>query len=264
MDLPTDKMVAEKDGGIGWMTFNNPARRNAISFEMRLAMLEILADFQSDDAVRVIVLRGAGDKAFVAGSDISQFDKRRATPEQQAEYAEISGRVQAAYDKLTKPVIAMIHGFCLGAGVGTALNADIRIASDDAQFGIPAGRLGIAYAYGPVKRLVEIVGPSAAKEMLLTARRFSAHEAKDMGLVSKVVPVAALESAVRETADQIVANAPLSMHAAKALVDQAIKDSVDRDSALCAELVKRCMGSEDYKEGRTAFMEKRKPVWKGR
>ncbi|MFM1816326.1 MAG: short-chain-enoyl-CoA hydratase, partial [Pseudomonadota bacterium] len=162
MELATDRMIAEKDGAIGWMIFNNPERHNAISYEMRLAILDILAEFERDPAIRVIVLKGAGEKAFVAGSDISQFDKKRATPEQQADYASVSGRVQDAYDALSKPLIAMIQGYCLGAGVGTALNADIRIASEDAQFGIPAGRLGIAYPYAALKRLVDVVGASAA------------------------------------------------------------------------------------------------------
>lgn len=264
MRSATDHMIAEKDGSIGWMTFNNPARHNAISYEMRLTILEILADFERDEAIRVIVLKGAGEKSFVAGSDISQFGSKRATPEQQADYAKVSASVQDAYEALTKPLIAMIHGYCLGAGVGVALNADIRIASDNAQFGIPAGRLGIAYPLGPVKRLVDAVGPVYAKEMLLTARRFSADEAKAIGLVNHVVPRTDLEDKVREIAAMISANAPLSMQAGKGLVNEIVKDARDRDDEKCSELVRRCLQSEDYREGRTAFMEKRPPVWKGR
>ncbi len=264
MQLSTSHMIGEKDGVIGWMTFNNPERHNAISYEMRQAILEILADFERDSAVRVIVLKGAGERAFVSGSDISQFDKRRATPDQQQEYSAMSQRVQAAYEALTKPLVAMIRGYCLGGGLATALNADIRIAAEDAQFGIPAGRLGIAYNPDGVKRLVDLVGPSRTKEILFTAKRFSAVEAYDMGLINKVVPTGQLEATVRELAETIAANAPLSLHASKILVDEAVKDLEDRNLELCNSAVQTCMQSEDYKEGRTAFMEKRKPVWKGR
>lgn len=264
MQLATDKMIAVKENGIGWMTFNNPERRNAISYEMRQAILQILDDFESDSSIRVIVLKGAGDKAFVSGSDISQFEKRRATPEQQQEYAELSTRVQQRYDSLTKPLIAMIKGYCLGGGLGTALNADLRVAAEDSEFGVPAGRLGIVYNWRGVKRLTALVGPAHAKEMLFTARRFSAAEALRMGLVNKVVPRAELESCVRELAAMIAANAPLSVAGGKRMVDEAMKDPDERDEAMCKALSKAALASEDYVEGRRAFMEKRKPNWVGR
>jgi enoyl-CoA hydratase/carnithine racemase len=264
MNLTTDKMLARKDGAIGWMTFNNPARHNALSYEMRLAVLQILEDFDKDEAIRVIVMHGAGEKSFVSGADISQFDAMRATPEQQAEYERVSQAMQARLTTLSKPLIAMIRGYCMGGGLQTALSADLRIASDDSQFGIPAGRLGIAYAWTSVAKLVETVGPATAKHILFTAKRFPAAEALRMGLVTQVVPAGELEAATRELANTIAGNAPLSLIAAKRAIDELAKDPGQRDEAGAKAAAQRAMQSEDFKEGRKAFMEKRAPVWKGR
>ncbi len=264
MQLATDQMIAEKDAGIGWITFNNPARRNAISVAMRHAILQIMEDFGTDDGVRVIVMKGAGGKAFVSGADISEFEKERNTEEQRAAYAALSQRVSDAMNSMEKPMVAMINGFCLGGGLGTALTADIRIAADDAQFGIPAARMGLGYPYRGMKALVDVVGPAYAKEIMFTARRFSAEEALRIGLVNRVVPVAALEETVRELAATIAANAPLTVRASKAIIGEALKDEGARDMALCERLAEGCMASEDYKEGRRAFMEKRPPAFVGR
>jgi enoyl-CoA hydratase/carnithine racemase/2-hydroxychromene-2-carboxylate isomerase len=182
LELKTDKMLAEKAAGIGWMTFNNPARRNATSLEMWQAIADILGDFAADPAVRVVVMRGAGDKAFVSGADISQFEDQRADAQGAARYNEIAERARAAMAALDKPLIAMIHGYCLGGGVAIAMAADMRFAADDSIFGIPAARLGISYGFGYLKKLVDLVGPAYAKEILLTARRFSAEEALGIGL----------------------------------------------------------------------------------
>jgi len=264
MQLATDKMLARKDGAIGWMTFNNPERHNALSYEMRLAILEILNDFEKDANIRVIVMTGAGERSFVSGADISQFDSMRSTPEQQAEYERVSQAVQTRYATLEKPLVAMVRGYCLGGGLQTALAADLRIASEDSQFGIPAGRLGIAYSWPNVAKLVETVGPSTAKLILFTAKRFSAAEALRMGLVNQVVPAAELERTVRELAETIAGNAPLSLVAAKRAIDELAKDAGERDEAAARASAARAMASEDFKEGRKAFMEKRKPVWQGR
>ncbi|MDA0652241.1 MAG: enoyl-CoA hydratase [Proteobacteria bacterium] len=264
LTLATDKMIAEKTDGIGWMTFNNPARRNAIGFAMREAILEILADFESDPDVRVIVMKGAGDKAFVSGSDISEFAERRATPEQREIYDELSSRVGAAYNNIEKPLIAMIRGFCLGGGLGTAMQADLRIASDDSQFGIPAAKLSIGYPYHNMKKIIDVVGPARTKEIMFTGRRFSAAESLAMGLVNQVVPVEALEKTVHDLAATIAGNAPLTIRASKTIVNEAMKSPEDRDLALCQEQVDACMDSSDFAEGRTAFMEKRKPQFMGK
>lgn len=264
LELKTDKMLAEKADGIGWMTFNNPERRNATSLEMWQAIAVILDDFAADPAVRVVVMRGAGDKAFVSGADISQFEDQRANAEAAARYNEVADGARAAMAALDKPLIAMIRGYCLGGGVALAMAADMRFAADDASFGIPAARLGISYGFGYLKKLVDLVGPAYAKEMLLTARRFGAAEALHIGLVNRVVPVAELEATVREVCAAIIDNAPLSIVANKATIDEALKDPDARDMARIDELARVCFDSADYAEGRRAFMEKRKPVWTGR
>ena len=264
MDLKTDKMIAEVEDGIGWMTFNQPERRNAISHEMREGILTILDAFEADPAVRVIVMKGAGEKAFVSGSDISRKEKGEATPEQLERQGKLSGLVQERYLTLTKPLVAMIRGYCLGGGVATALWADLRIASEDAQFGIPAARLGNAYSWGYTNKLVEIVGPARAKEILITARRYSAAEALQMGLVHEVTAADGLEDRVREIAAAIADNAPLSIQAAKIMVDEAVKDPDKRDMKRVAAIRKACIESADFAEGRRAFNEKRKPQWTGR
>lgn len=256
-------MIAEKKDGIGWITFNNPDRRNAIGFAMREAILEIIEDFENDPAVRVIVMQGAGDKAFVSGSDISEFAERRSTPEQREVYDALSAKVNEAFANIQKPLIAMIRGFCMGAGVGTALHADIRIAAEGSQFGVPAAKLGLGYAYRNMKKIIDLVGPAKTKEILFTARRFTAEEALAMGLINQLVPANELEEATHELASTIAANAPLTIHATKVIVAESAKNEADRDIAYCDELVENCMNSEDYKEGRTAFMEKRTPQFKG-
>ncbi len=159
IELPTTKIVAQIEDGVGWLTYNNPARRNALSFEMQVASAMTLRRFQEDDAVRVVVLRGAGDRAFVSGADISEFEKLRTTVEARERYDAAGRETGRAFAALEKPLIAMIRGFCLGGGLATALNADLRIASDDSTFGIPAGRLGVGYGFSGIKVLVDLVGP---------------------------------------------------------------------------------------------------------
>ena len=265
MRLSTEKMAFETGAaGIGWMIFNNPERRNALSLEMWGGMAEILRAFEADDAVRVVVMRGAGEKAFVSGADISQFEKNRSSAEQAAEYARVSEEAKRVMEGMKKPLIAMIRGYCLGGGLGVALQADIRVASEDSQFGIPAGRLGIAYGFDGLKRLVDLVGPAKAKEIMFTARRITAENALGIGLVNAVAPAEELEGVVTDMAAVIAGNAPLSVRASKLTIDEAVKDGADRDLAMIERLSRECFDSDDYREGRTAFMEKRKPVFMGR
>jgi enoyl-CoA hydratase len=260
----TDKMVAEKDGAIGWITFNNPERRNAVSVAMWQALGEIVRDYCNDDAVRVIVVKGAGDKAFVSGADISEFEQKRSSPETTKAYNQISGAANDELRRAGKPTIAMIRGYCIGGGVSVALSCDLRIASDGAKFGVPAAKLGLGYDASGVRRLIDVVGPSFAKEIFFTARQFAADEALAMGLINRVVPDARLEEYVREYAHSIAANAPLTVASIKIIVAELGKDESARDMALCRQVVERCFASEDYVEGRTAFMAKRKPAFKGR
>ena len=214
--------------------------------------------------MRVVVMKGAGDKAFVSGADISQFEKNRSNAEQAAAYTRISEEGKRTMAQMKKPLIAMIRGYCLGGGLGVALHADIRIAAEDAQFGIPAGRLGIAYGFDNLKQLVDLVGPAKTKEILFTARRIPAANALEIGLVNAVTPVEELESTVVDMATTIANNAPLSIKASKLTIDQVVKDGADRDFEMIARLSQECFDSADYREGRTAFMEKRKPVFTGK
>jgi enoyl-CoA hydratase/carnithine racemase len=257
-------MAAHKDGAIGWITFDNPARRNAVSLEMWQALADIVADYAADEAIRVIVLKGAGDKAFVSGADISEFGEKRSSAQNSREYNETSLRAMTALQDVDKPTIAMIRGWCVGGGVALAVACDIRIASDDSGFAIPAAKLGLGYNFEGVRRLVQLVGPAFAREIFFTARKFTAAEAVAMGLVNRLVPAAELEASVREYAGTIAGNAPLTVASIKTLVAQALKDESARDMALCREVVDRCFASTDYVEGRTAFMEKRKPRFTGR
>ena len=255
------RIDARKDGAIGWLVFNNPARRNAVSLGMWEAIPRVLEDFGADPAIRVVVLAGAGDRAFVSGADISQFESQRSTAEAVQRYEQIGDAAQSKLQGFDKPTIAMIRGYCIGGGLGIAAACDLRLASDDARFSIPAAKLGLGYRASSMKKLVDIVGAAYAKEIMITARQFSAAEAREMGLVHRVVPVAELEKLTREYCDAIAANAPLTMRAAKRIIGEVGKTRYDE--AMCNALVKECFDSADYAEGRKAFMEKRKPVFKG-
>lgn len=262
--LTTPYMLADVRDGIGWMTFNNPERRNAMKMEMNEAIVEILDAFAADDEVRVVVMQGAGDKAFVSGADISEFETHRSTPEGRERFDAVSAAAGRALSQLEKPLVAKIRGFCMGGGLATALSADIRITADDGQFAIPAARLGLGYGFPGIQKLTALVGPAMVNEIMMSARRFTANEAFAMGLVNRVVPVSGLDVAVAELAGQIAANAPLTVKAAKAAVIEAGKDPERRDVERVDELVETCFLSEDYVEGRQAFMEKRTPAFKGR
>ena len=260
----SERIVAEKQGPIGWLTFNNPARRNAVSIDMWEAIPKALDRFEQDPEVRVIVLKGEGDKAFVSGADVSQYEKQRSSAEGIQHYEEIAGRVAERLQSCDKVIIAMIRGYCLGAGVNIALCCDLRIAAEDAKLGIPAAKLGLGYRAASLKNLIDTVGPAYAREVLITGRQFSAEEAKTMGLVHRVAPVAELETLVLEYCAMISGNAPLTIRASKRIVRELLKSGAAIDAEACAALVKQCFDSQDYIEGRRAFMEKRKPVFQGK
>jgi len=262
--LADDKILSSKEGAIGWLIFNNPARRNAVSPEMSEAAAKVLEDFSRDDTVRVVILRGTGDKAFISGGDISKFESQRNTPEARAKWEKISARARHLLATLEKPTIAMIRGYCLGGGMAWALNCDLRICGEDAKFGIPAAKLSIGYGADGIRLLMDLVGPSTAKEVLYTARHYNAQEALRLGLVNQVVPVEELESFVRSYAEVIANNAPLAILNAKTAVNELVKDPAERDMALVARRAKAATGSQDFVEGRRAFMEKRKPVFTGK
>jgi enoyl-CoA hydratase/carnithine racemase len=259
----TDRIISRRGGGIGHLVFNNPEKRNAVSLDMWQAVEAVLEDFASDDRVRVVVLSGAGGKAFVSGADISKFEDERSGAEAVAHYNATTARIYGKLYAFAKPTIAQITGSCVGGGVALAVCCDLRICGESSRFAIPAAKLGLGYGFAGLERLVKLIGPAFAKEMFFTARLFSAAEAYDMGLVNRVVPDDRVESYAAEYAETISANAPLTVGAVKAIVGEVLKDPEARDLARCEELVRRCFASRDYVEGRQAFLEKRPPRFIG-
>jgi enoyl-CoA hydratase len=263
MDTGSQLLLARKEGPIGWIVLNNPARHNAVSLEMWRALLHLGPVISADPEIRVVIVSGAGERAFSAGADISEFEELRATPEAVAEYDGIAEQACQALEHLPRPTIAMIRGYCIGGGLDLALRCDLRLASTDARFGIPAARLGLGYAFSDVRRLVQFVGPASAKEVFYSGRQFSADEALQMHLVNRVTEPGQLEHHVRELAESIAGNAPLTIGAVKRCVAEALKDAGEADINACRALVDRCFASADYVEGRRAFMEKRRPAFCG-
>ncbi len=264
MPSSTEKMIARKDGGIGWMIFNSPAKLNAVSLDMWRAVPEIIADYAADDEIRVVVVTGAGGKAFVSGADISEFAEKRDSEEAIAEYAAAGTRAHAALAGIEKPTIAMIRGYCIGGGMAVALDCDLRIASEGSRFAVPAAKLGLGYAFDGIARLSDLVGPAVAKEIFYTARQFSGEEAFAMGLINRLVPANVLDSYIEDYASTIAANAPLTIAAVKKAEAEYVKPEGERDLGAVQAAVDTCFASADYIEGRTAFMEKRKPAFQGR
>jgi enoyl-CoA hydratase len=272
LDVPKNNEKSHADGkivqsitdGVGVITFNNPAKRNAMSLDMWEGLGSALIELRDNDDVRVVIMVGAGDKAFVSGADISQFEKVRHNAAASEEYSKKSEAQRALLANYPKPIIACIRGFCLGGGMQVAMAADIRIASDNSQFGIPAAKLGIAYGYDGLRHLVSLVGPSWARLIMYTGMKIDSAEALRIGLVDRVSPDAELWDATMEIARTISGNAPLAIKAAKITIAQVLKDPDKRDMAAIKQVGTDCMDSADFREGRQAFMEKRKPKFTGR
>ena len=258
------RVLLSREGATVRITFNKPERMNAMSLDMWEALHAVLDALAVDDSVRVVVLNGAGDKAFVSGADISEFEGQRSSEDSVRRYNAISEASDAALYNFPKPTIAEIKGYCIGGGMGLAVACDFRICANDSRLGITAGRLGLGYNYNGVHKLVELAGPSVAARILYAAELFPADQALAMGLVTQVVTRDELSSTVNDLAQRIAGNAPLTVMTAKAAI-RAIggADGVPQQSDIDA-LVARCFASEDYAEGRRAFSEKRKPVFKGR
>ena len=261
--MQNDRMIARKDGAVGHMIFNNPEKHNAVSLEMWEAADSILDDFESDAEVRVVVLSGAGGKSFVSGADISKFETERGSQEAVSRYNERIATVYARIQNFAKPTIAMIDGYCLGGGLNLAVACDQRFCSTKSKFAMPAARLALGYPYAAIRRLIGVVGQAAAKDLMFTARRIDAEEAWRIGLVQTLAEAEDLEDLVGDYAAGIAANAPLTVRAMKLIANEVLKDSAARDLELCDRLVADCFASNDYKEGRRAFMEKRDPEFTG-
>ena len=261
--MTTEKMLSRVEEGVGYITFNNPEKHNAVSIEMWDALEKILDEFRSSKEIRVIVLNGAGGKSFVSGADISKFDKERSSKEAVLSYNKRTQKVYELLETFPKPTIAMIDGYCIGGGLNLAVCCDIRICSEKSKFAMPAAKLSLGYPFSSIKRLFDVMGPGMAKHFMFTAEKISASEALACGLVLKLVSAENIETDIRDYALTISHNAPLTIKAMKQIGIEILKSPDERDLLLCEQLASACFDSEDYKEGRKAFMEKRKPNFKG-
>ena len=259
----SEKMLSRKDGRIGIVTFNNPEKHNAVSFEMWEAAEKILEDFVADPEVRVIILTGAGGKAFVSGADISRFESERASEEAVQRYNALVDKVYSRIYQMPKPTIAMIRGFCIGGGLNLAICCDMRYATESSKFALPAAKLGLGYGYHGLRRYIETIGPAATKEIFFTGRQFTSAEAYRWGIVNQIVADDAIETTVMGIANTIADNAPLTIATIKRSTVEILKNPDKQDLAACAAMVAACFASDDYREGRSAFMEKRKPQFTG-
>jgi enoyl-CoA hydratase/carnithine racemase len=258
------ELIVKREGAVGTLTFANVDKHNAVSYDMWRALPEAVEGLDADDDIRAIVVTGAGDKAFVSGADVAEFRAQRNAEQARRDY---NAAVEAGYLALAStdtPTVARIRGICYGGGMGLALACDMRIASEDSRFSLPAARLGLGYSFAGIQRLVAMVGPANAAEIIATARTYTAAEALEIGLVNRVVPPALLDATLADCVGAIVANAPLTVRAAMRAIDESIKAPEERDLAALAALIEACFASDDYREGREAFMQKRPPKFRGR
>lgn len=258
------ELITRKENAVGWVIFSNPAKHNAVSNDMWMALPKTIAALDADPDVRLIVITGAGDKAFISGADISQFEKARGSAEAQAIYNQAVVDAYEAPLRCGKPVIAKIRGICMGGGLGLAAACDVRIASADAVFRMPAGRLGLGYNYTGIKRFSQVIGAANTADIFFSARKFGAADALAMGFLNRVWPAADLDGEFAAYCAMVAENAPLTLAAAKFSIQQAGLDPAARDLKRAAHLIELCFDSEDYREGRRAFMEKRKPQFHGK
>jgi len=247
---PTERLKAWVDGPVLHLSFNNPAKHNAISVDMWEAVPLLLDQAEKDESIRMVVFSGQGPKAFASGADISQFEDMRAAREAVKSYEHMAENALMGLYRFSKPVVAAIQGY--------------RIASADSVFSIPATRLGLGYRFSALKNLVDLVGPGAAQDIFFTGRRLDAEEAKSVGLVNRIAPREGFDALLAEYVTAITTGAPLTIKAGKRIIREVLKADNHIDMDLCQKLIKDCFESEDYAEGRRAFMEKRKPVFKGK
>jgi len=260
----SERLVARKNGAIGWLVFNNPAKHNAISMDMAEAVPAVMRGFEDDSEVRVIVVAGAGEKAFAAGSDISGFESVRADPQKNRHYNDVNERSYNAVYECTKPTVAMIRGYCIGGGLDFATSCDVRFCSDNAVFAVPAGKLGLGYGHEGILRFGRVIGYMRARDLFLSGRRLGAEEALRLGLVHRVISLGELEAETTAYAHSIADNAPLTLAAIKRAFLEYEKDPALRDLNRAQAMIDACFSSADYTEGRAAFAAKRKPKFTGK
>lgn len=258
------RLITRESDSIGWITFDNPTRHNAMSRDMWQSLGDAVRAYAANPTILVILLQGEGDKAFVAGSDISGFEQERSDPVAIRDYNLTVDGALASLQECPKPTIAMIRGYCIGGGVAIAATCDIRIASENACFAVPAAKRGLGYRFAGVKQLADLVGPSFAAELFFAGRQFSVSDMLQMRFVNRVVPPEKLDSYTLDYAQTLARNAPLTIASIKRSLIEYRKDPINRDLTLCERLVDDCFASEDYREGQIAFKEKRSPIFKGR
>jgi len=258
------ELITRKEDAVGWVIFSNPAKYNAVSHDMWMALPGAIAALDADPEGRLIVIAGDGDKAFISGADISQFEKARGSAEAQAIYNQAVVDAYEAPVKCSKPVIAKIRGICMGGGLGLAAACDIRFPAEDAVFRMPAGRLGLGYNFTGIRRFMQILGAAGTADIFFSARKFNAADALTMGFVNRVIPLADFDREVAAYCQMVAENAPLTLAAAKFAIRQVGLDPAARDLDQAARMIETCFDSEDYREGRRAFMEKRTPNFKGK
>ena len=257
------ELITRRAGAVATILFSNPDKMNAVTYDMWSALPAAIAALDQDPEVRAIVITGDGERSFISGADISQFEKLRGTADAQAEYNKAVELAYRAPVQCSKPVIARIRGICIGGGLGLAAACDVRIASSDSIFRMPAARLGLGYSPAGVRRFMNVIGPANTIDIFVSARKFTAAQALQMGFVNQVFPVAEFEHEAAAYCTMVSENAPLTVAAAKFAVQQWLKDPSERDVAGAVGMVQKCFASADHKEGRTAFMEKRTPKFKG-
>lgn len=265
MSAPDDELLLRIEPPLAWLIVNRPAARNALSVAIWAGLGEGVQTLAADSRVRVIIIRGAGDDAFMSGADITEFPKLRADAAMTAEYDRQTATALAAIAGAPQPVIAMINGLCFGGGCSVALACDLRFAADHARFAIPAARLGLAYPFERgVERLVHVVGPTHAADILLSARAFTADEALHVGFVNRVIDRDRLDAETREYASQMARNAPLTLAAHKVAIQESMRAAAERNLDRLRTLNTNCFDSADYQEGVAAFLTKRTPRFEGR
>jgi enoyl-CoA hydratase len=260
----TERVKTWLEGSMLHVRFNNPEKHNALSVDMWEAVPKLLDKAAKDDNVRMVVFSGEGEKAFVSGADISQFEDMRAAKEAVKNYESMAEAALQGIYEFEKPTLACIRGYCIGGGVNVAISCDIRIASSDSVFSIPATRLGLGYRFSAMKNLTDLVGPGSAKDIFFTARRLDAAEALRIGLINRVAEPDKLDDLLAEYTKAITTGAPLTVKAGKRIIREVLKPDSEIDMELCRRLILDCFESDDYIEGRRAFMEKRKPAFKGK